>query len=89
MLYFIKNLFRRKPYTILGRGGISFADGTKNLYVETNNFLEGSCEIQIFYKDIRVINSDEVLSETEKKQIAITLKSLLEKDGTKSEILPI
>ena len=89
MFYFLKNIFKKRPYTILGRGGISYREEGKEFYIDTNNFLEGSYGIQIFYTDIRSVNSEQLLDEKEKKRIASRLKELLEKDGTRAEIFPM
>ena len=89
MINFIKRLFKKKQYKFLGRGGISYSNGKEEFYIDTNNFLGKGQDVEIFYKDIRLMNSEKVLSELDKKKIAITVRDLLEKDGIKTDILPI
>ena len=68
MIHIIKNIFKKKQYTILGRGGISYSSWGDEFYIETNNFLEKKeCEIEIFYKDIKSIKNRIPLSESKKK----------------------
>lgn len=89
MINFIKKLFKKKPYTFLGRGGISFHNGGEEFYIETNNFLGKGNDVEIFYKDIKSLNSEKILSESEQKEIAVTVKKLLEDDGIRANLLPI
>ena len=82
-------MFKKKPYTFLGRGGISFYNDEQEFYIDTNNFLGKGYDVEIFYKDIRPVNNTSVLSDFEKKRLAILVKKLLASDGIKAEILPI
>lgn len=75
MINFIKRLFIRKPYTFLGKGGISFYDGQEKFYIDTNNFLGERGDVEIFYKDIKLLNSERILSESQKKEIAFKVKN--------------
>lgn len=87
MINFIKNIFKKKLYTILGQGGISYSSGGDVFYIETNNFLEKKeYSVEIFYKDIKSIKNKIALSESDKKQLAIIVKDLLNDDGIKAII---
>ena len=87
MINFIKNIFKKKLYTILGRGGISYSSEGDEFYIETNNFLEKKeYSVEIFYKDIKSIKNKIPLSESDKKKLAIIVKDLLNEDGIKAII---
>lgn len=89
MISIIKRLFKKRPYTFLGRGGISFYNDEQEFYIDTNNFLGEGYDVEIFYKDIKPLNNDTVLSDSEKKRLAILVKETLMLDGIKADILPI
>lgn len=85
---FIKKIFKKKPYTFLGRAGISFYDGEYEFYINTNDFLSDSHEIEVFYEDIRLMDNSFILTDFEKKKIAFTVKKILEKDDYNVVITP-
>jgi hypothetical protein len=89
MIYYLKSLFKKSNYKILGRGGIEFLSHGKIYYVDTNNFIDGNDTIEIFYKEIKLIGNDIQLNDNEKKELAKILKTLLGKDGLTANILPI
>lgn len=81
MINFIKKLFRKKPYTFLGRAGISFNNGENDFYIDTSEFLSKGREIEIFYEAIKFMDSSGSLTDLEKKKIAVIVKKLLEEDN--------
>lgn len=88
MINYLKALFSKKPYKFLGRTGIGFNDGNLNYIVNTNDFLSNSKEIEIFYKDINSLEDGILFTEREKREIALKLKYILEKDNYKVIISP-
>ena len=86
MFHFFKKLFKAKPYTFLGKGGISYVSGGDKFYIDTNNFVKGPYSVEIFYEDIKKLNSTEELSKSEKKELAIIVKNVLALDGISADI---
>lgn len=82
-------LFKKKIITYLGRGGLKYFNGIDDFYIDTNNILDGKqLSIEIFWNDIKKKNDEEEVSDDEKRAIALTVKSHLEKDDILVTITP-
>lgn len=88
MINLLKSFFKKRAYTFLGKGGISFRYEGCEYYIDTNNFLGNNYGVEIFYKDIRLINNSLSLTDLEKKKIAFKVKNILEKDKVDVTITP-
>ncbi|MDI9364510.1 MAG: hypothetical protein QM541_06145 [Flavobacterium sp.] len=84
---FLNFLFRKKPITYLGRGGIKYFDGKDDFYIDTNNIQGNKLTIEIFREDIKRAGML-LLTDLEKKQVAFTVKKNLEKDNIDVIITP-
>jgi hypothetical protein len=84
---FLNFLFRKKPITYLGRGGIKYFDGKDEYIIDTNNIRKNKLTIEIFRQDIKKADSSP-LTDLEKKQIALAVKMKLEKDNIDVTITP-
>lgn len=87
LLLRLKQLFKKKSYTFLGRGGISFCEGGQEFYIDSNNFLGKKFDVEIFYKSIKPAMGADILSDTEKNRLATRIKKLLASDGINVDIL--
>ena len=87
MIKFFKYIFSKRPYKLLGRGGIEFKRADQLFYVDTNNFLGKNNSVEIFYRDIRCLDADMDLPDKDKMDIAGELKKALQKDGGNATIL--
>lgn len=67
---------------------MSFYNGEYEFYINTNDFLSDSHEIEVFYEDIRLMDNSYVLSDLEKKRIAFRIKKILEEDNYNVIITP-
>jgi CO dehydrogenase/acetyl-CoA synthase epsilon subunit len=84
---FFNFLFRKKPITYLGRGGINYFDGKNDFCIDTNNIQGDKLTIEIFREDIK--SADRVLlTDLQKKQVAFAVKKILEKDNIDVIITP-
>ena len=82
-----KGLFRwsKKPIKLLGRGGITYNDGKREYYIDSDNMPpeDSGIGVVIFYKGIKLRNDKTPLSEDEKRRIAYEVKGLMEKKSDK------
>ena len=82
-------LFKKKIITYLGRGGLKYFNGIDDFYIDTNNILDAKqLSIEIFWNDIKKKNGEEEITDDEKRAIARTVKSHLEKDNILVTITP-
>ena len=95
-----KNFFKKKinKITLLGRGGLRYIADKNEYYIDSDNMLRreiNGISIAIYYKGIkRYYNGSDridetiIISEDEKKRVAIAVKELLEESGGKVGIFP-
>lgn len=94
----LKKVFKTNPVKHLLQGGLLYNDGENLFYIDSNSdiYLFKKTRVQIFRNeirkvinnDLRVINEDTVLTDLEKKQIALKVKRELESRGAIVEVSP-
>lgn len=80
-----------RQFKLLGRGGMVYNDGQEEYYIDTDNMIrvEDKALYKIYCRDIRLLNKGRMLTNEERKEIAITIKTRIEEMGrSKVEVLP-
>lgn len=85
---FLKKIFKIKHVRSLGRAGLIYFDGKNEFYIDSNNLLGESHDIEIFYKDIRLMKKPQILTDIEKKRIAVIVQKKLQINGVHVDITP-
>ena len=89
-MFFLRKLLKKSPIKKLLGGGLILSDGQEKYYIDSNTHI-GLREknVTIFRKEIRKIFNDDYkdteeltqLNDSEKNQIALKTKTLLELEG--------
>lgn len=86
----LKNSFnwKKKPVRLLGRGGMSYNDGQREYYIDSDNMppRESGIGLVIFYKGIKLKDDSTPLSDEDRMAVAQFIKDYFEKKGGKIEI---